>query len=224
MCSSNLGQSPSYVALYNNEIIPCDSNSEGLNSMYVKHFISFKWLHQVVYLCQCIWSKKLHDYGISSCLHNKRIAIPNDVCNKMTEATQKVLLYFDKIFLQESYYCFKLVHKNVYGISLNSFYWNYSFLKLMVRQTLRGNYSKEENILVIVFLIFGSIHNLNYYCMVCTIIKQSTYALSTFRHFQFNFKFTINMKQNDNETLESPAKKSRTLLYKVRQLFKGGNY
>ena len=114
MCSSNLGQSPSYVALYNNEIIPCDSNSEGLNSMYVKHFISFKWLHQVVYLCQCIWSKKLHDYGISSCLHNKRIAIPNDVCNKMTEATQKVLLYFDKIFLQESYYCFKLVQKTVW--------------------------------------------------------------------------------------------------------------
>ena len=43
--------------------------------------------------------------------------------------------------------------------------------------------------------------------MVCTIIKQSTYALSSFRQFQFNFKFAINMKQNNDETLESPAKK-----------------
>ena len=36
--------------------------------------------------------------------------------------------------------------------------------------------------------------------MVC--IKQST-----FRQFQFNFKFAINLKQNNDETSESPAKK-----------------
>ena len=31
--------------------------------------------------------------------------------------------------------------------------------------------------------------------------------LSTFRQFQFDFKFAINMKQNNVETFESPAKK-----------------
>ena len=31
--------------------------------------------------------------------------------------------------------------------------------------------------------------------------------LCTFRQFQFNFKFAINMQQNNDETLESPAEK-----------------
>ena len=68
--------------------------------------------------------------------------------------------------------------------------------------------------------------------MLCTSLnKVCTYALSTFRQFQFKFKFATNTKQNNDETLESPAKEVitnvrkilnqvknlRTLLYKVRK-------
>ena len=44
------------------------------------------------------------------------------------------------------------------------------------------------------------------YIIVHTIIK--LVHLSIFKQFQFNFKFAINMKQNNDETLESPAKKN----------------
>ena len=60
---------------------------------------------------------------------------------------------------------------------------------------------------------FVGIHNLNCCRMVCTIIKQSTYALSSFRQFQFNFKFAINMKQNNDETLESQKQKRLSQIY-----------
>jgi hypothetical protein len=49
------------------------------------------------------------------------------------------------------------------------------------------------------------------YIIVHTIIK--LVHLSIFKQFQFNFKFAINMKQNNDETLESPAKKKLSQIY-----------
>ena len=40
--------------------------------------------------------------------------------------------------------------------------------------------------------------------------------ISTFRQFQFNFKFAINMNQNNDETFESVAKKIITLELKLK--------
>ena len=54
----------------------------------------------------------------------------------------------------------QVCNKHYYRISANSCRDNYSFLEVWVRQLFKGdNYSREE---IIGFLIFGSVHNLNY--------------------------------------------------------------
>ena len=88
----------------------------------------------------------------------------------------------------------------------------------MVRQLFKGGeYSKEETI---VFLLFVGIHNLNCCRMVCTDIKQSIYHVSTYVYKKDYHKYNLELKLK----VLNQAKKSGTLLYKVRQLFKGGNY